>query len=124
MSLYCCPSLFVRKGADDDVSNYCNDVAESLIYLFEYYKFKEFWNHAKLAALWALKKARSSETDFALICVGYANMISVCTHFGEQKQNVALEVFAFELCQRKKTTVEREELKAVSKLYDAIFVAR
>ncbi|KAH1007105.1 hypothetical protein HUJ04_004381 [Dendroctonus ponderosae] len=124
MSLYCCPSFFVGKGTDDDVSNYCNDVAESLIYMFEYYKCKQLWNHAKLAALWALKKARTSETDFALLCLGYANMINVCTHFGEQKQNVALEVFAFELCQRKKTTVEREELKAVSKLYDAIFVAR
>lgn len=77
-----------------------------------------------MAALWALNQAKHSETDFALICLCYASMITVCTYFGDLQQNVALEVFAFEFCQRKKTTVEREELRAVARLYTAIFIAR
>lgn len=89
-----------------------------------FFKQKNLWTHAKLAALWALREAKWSETDFTLACLSYANMIKIYTHFGEQVHNVALEVFAFELCQRKKTTVEREELKAVGIMYSAIFFAR
>lgn len=82
------------------------------------------WNHAKLVALWALKQAKYTETDFGLVCLSYASVISICNHFGNLRQSVALEVFAFEVCQRKKSLVEREELKAVVALYSAIFVAR
>jgi len=82
------------------------------------------WNHAKLVALWALKQAKYTETDFGLVCLSYASVITVSNHFGNLKQGVALEVFAFEVCHRKKSLVELEELKAVVALYRAIFVAR
>ncbi|XP_050306071.1 adenylate cyclase type 10-like isoform X2 [Anthonomus grandis grandis] len=124
MSLYIFPKLYTGKSNDDDLSNYCNDVAECLYYLSSYFKIKGKFYHARLAAMWALKHAKYSETDFSLICMCYANMINMCTHFGDQGQNIALEVFAFELCQRKRSTVEREELKAVALMYSAIFFAR
>lgn len=82
------------------------------------------WSHARLAALWALKRAKYTETDFGLVCLSYARVISTCIHFGYLKQSLALEVYAFEVCQRKKSLVEREELKTVVYLYRAIFVAR
>ncbi|KAL1513756.1 hypothetical protein ABEB36_003124 [Hypothenemus hampei] len=124
LSLYAFPLFFLKNNDDDDISNYYNDVSECLTYLFEYYKAKHLWKHAKVAALWALREAKYTETHFALICISYGNMINICTHFGEQNHNIALEVFAFEICYRKKSFVEREELKAVSKLYFAIFIAR
>lgn len=132
--------MFLKKSTDDDISNYHNDVGECLLYLYEYFtvnnwffnqigqniflKHKKMWNESKLAALWALKKAKYTETDFELICLSYASMIATCSHFGDQKQNIALEVYAFEVCQRKKTLVERGELRAVGQLYNEIFVAR
>ncbi|CAH1124472.1 unnamed protein product [Ceutorhynchus assimilis] len=124
VSLFLFPRMFIGKSNDDDMSNYCNDVSECLGYLYEYYRAKKQYHHAKLAALWSLREAKWSETDFSRICMAYANIISISTYFGEQRHSVALEVFSFELCQRKKTVVEREELMAIAKMYNAIFFAR
>ncbi|XP_030764009.1 adenylate cyclase type 10-like isoform X2 [Sitophilus oryzae] len=124
ISLFILPVNYSNKNADDDVSNYYNDLSECLGFLCKYFLLKKQYKHAKLAAMWSLKEARWSATDFNLICLAYANMIRLGTLFGEQKHNIALEVFAFEMCNRKRTTVEREELTAVGKLYFSIFFAR
>ncbi|XP_076268027.1 adenylate cyclase type 10-like [Rhynchophorus ferrugineus] len=124
MALYLFPSRYTTKSTDDDVSNYYNDVSECLGYLCDYYLIQGQYKHAKLAAIWSLKQAKWSNTDFSIVCMAYSNMIRMCTYFGEQRQNIALEVFAFEICNKKRSTVEREELKAVGNLYCSIFFAR
>ncbi|XP_060536145.1 adenylate cyclase type 10-like [Cylas formicarius] len=122
--LYLFPKLHKKSREDDDFSQYCNDVSECLTYLCRYYLAKENWSYAKLAAMWSLREALKSSTDFNVICLAYANMIKICTHYGHQKHNVALEVFAFEFCSRKRSAVELDELKAVAEMYCEIFFAR
>lgn len=82
------------------------------------------WKDAELAAVWSLNKSLESQMDFYGMCTAYANMIIVMHHRGRQKVCVALEVHALRLCHRKQTNVEAQELKAVAKLYNAIFCSR
>lgn len=82
------------------------------------------WKEAELAAVWSLNKALASESDFYGICTAYANMLQVMHHFGREQTCIALEVHALRLCHRKTTSIEAQELKAVAKLYTAIFCSR
>lgn len=82
------------------------------------------WTDAELAAVWALNKSLQSELDFEGMCTAFANMIQVMHYMGKQKICIALEVHALRLCHRKKTSIEAQELKAVAKLYGAIFSCR
>lgn len=58
------------------------------------------------------------------MCNAYANMLQVMHHLGRQQTCIALEVHALRLCHRKTTCIEAQELKAVAKLYTAIFGSR
>lgn len=51
-------------------------------------------------------------------------MLQVMHHFGRQQTCIALEVHALRLCHRKTSSIEAQELKAVAKLYTAIFCSR
>lgn len=82
------------------------------------------WKDAELAAAWGLNKSLASEMDFYGLCVAYSNMIRLMHHKGKQTICIALEVHALRLCHRKKSNVEAQELKAVAKLYGAVFCAR
>lgn len=82
------------------------------------------WSNAELAAAWSLNKALQSEMDFYKLCVAYANMIRIYHHLGKQNLCIGLEIEALRLCHRKKSSVEAQELAAVSRMYTAIFYAR
>lgn len=82
------------------------------------------WEHAELAASWSLTKSLGSDMDFYGLCTAYANMLEVAHHLGKENLCVAIEVHALRLCHRKRSTVEAQELKAISKLYSAVFSAR
>lgn len=51
-------------------------------------------------------------------------MLQVMHHLGRVQTCIALEVHALRLCHRKTSSIEAEELKAVAKLYTAIFCSR
>lgn len=74
--------------------------------------------------MWSLNRSLSSESNFYGICTAYANMLQVMHHLGRQQTCIALEVHALRLCHRKTSSIEQQELKAVAKLYTAIFCSR
>ncbi|KAJ8924439.1 hypothetical protein NQ315_007236 [Exocentrus adspersus] len=123
MRLYLFPPVF-SKSIDEDLAEYCNNVSECLYLLCKFFSSKGRWDEAELAAIWSLSKAVETESDFEVICLGYASMIFIAAVTVQHNLCVALEVFALRTCHRKKTIVESEELKAVAILYNNIATAR
>ncbi|XP_072394694.1 adenylate cyclase type 10-like isoform X4 [Diabrotica undecimpunctata] len=109
------------KKVDEDYAEYNNNVSECLGFLCKYFLSKGRWNEAEMAAMWSLSRALKSESDFEKVCIAYANLIYVQSTLGQYKLSIYLEVFALSFCHRKKTQVEVDELKALARLYYAIF---
>ncbi|CAG9833176.1 unnamed protein product [Diabrotica balteata] len=109
------------KKVDEDYAEYNNNVSECLGFLCKYFLSKGRWNEAEMAAMWSLSRALKSESDFEKVCIAYANLIYVQSTLGQYKLSIYLEVFALSFCHRKKTLVEVDELKALARLYYAIF---
>uniref|UniRef100_A0A6P7FT00 Adenylate cyclase type 10-like n=1 Tax=Diabrotica virgifera virgifera TaxID=50390 RepID=A0A6P7FT00_DIAVI len=109
------------KKVDEDYAEYNNDVSECLGFLCKYFLSKGRWHEAEMAAMWSLARALRSESDFEKVCNAYSNLIYCQSTLGQYKFSIYLEVFALSFCHRKKTLVEADELKALARLYYAIF---
>lgn len=121
--LFMFPSfLSVRMEAYE--AEFCDNLSECLSLMCTLFMEINSWKQAELAAAWSLNKALASESDFYAMCVAYANMLQVMHHFGRQQVCVALEVHALRMCRRKTASIQAQELKAVAKLYGAIFSSR
>lgn len=82
------------------------------------------WDKAELSAAWSLAKVLMSEMDFYKMCTAYSNMIHVSQRKDKNSLCIGLEVEALRLCHKKHSSVESQELIAVSKMYAAIFFCR
>lgn len=82
------------------------------------------WPDAELAAIWSLNLCIRSKMNFYQMCIAYANTIEVANHVGKVGLATGLEVYALRMCHYKKSSLQALELKAVVKLYAAIFCGR
>ncbi|XP_011311934.1 adenylate cyclase type 10-like [Fopius arisanus] len=112
-------------GVDEgDAADYNSQLAICLSQLFVVFRIKEMQDHARLAAIWSLNSALTSNNDFVTMCHAFANMIVIADNYQYQGLIPWLENGGIAFCNQREDALELEELKAIIELYTKVSFSR
>ncbi|XP_035733005.1 adenylate cyclase type 10-like [Vespa mandarinia] len=116
-----------KRKSDNDKNNYAtkytNQLAYCLAQIFEVYKIKGMKKETRLAAIWALNKARST-SDFLVLSICYTNMLTIGHMYCTNNIIKYLENESIDLCNEEVRIIEYQDLKIIIELYAGVFFSR
>ncbi|XP_063977452.1 uncharacterized protein LOC135162667 [Diachasmimorpha longicaudata] len=112
-------------GMDEgDAADYNDQLAICLSQLFIVFRMKEMHDHARLAAIWSLNSALTSNNNFVTMCHAFANMIIIADNYQYQSMIPWLENSGISFCNQRVDALELQELTAIIELYTNISFSR
>nr|XP_034172604.1 adenylate cyclase type 10-like isoform X1 [Osmia lignaria] len=124
MNLTCTKDWTLDNNYVTDSYDYTEQLAECLTQMFDLFRIKGMKRHARLAAIWGLNAALTSNKDLFILCASYTNMLITAHMYQDRTVIPYLEQKSINICNECRDALEAQELNLVAELYAGIFFSR
>ncbi|XP_076237951.1 adenylate cyclase type 10 [Calliopsis andreniformis] len=113
-----------KTDYEESIMNYTEQLAECLAQMFDLFRMKGMKKHARLAAIWGLNTALTSNRNLFVLCTSYTNMLITAHMYQDRAIIPHLEEKSLNIYSESKEALESQELNMIAELYAGIFFSR